>query len=169
MVSYSSNFFENEVNSIIILVVILHLLPNLVDTYMGPQFIKAAKNNDIVRSLCVFTGIILLVQISTIQENKLEIGFCLFLFLLLFSRQTIEFNMIQIILMLYIFSKYNENDDLESLKKYCYLLIFLLISGYIYYYKKQVNDKGLKFSMIKFIFGKKERDYGFEYIDYEGL
>ena len=77
--------------------------------------------------------------------------------------------MVQIVLALYIFSKYNENDDIESLKKYMYLFVGLLILGYGYYFRKQVNDKGLKFSYKKFILGKKEKDYGFEYVDFEGL
>ena len=93
----------------------------------------------------------------------------IFLFLLVFSRQTVEFNMIQIILMLYIFSKYNENDDIESLKKYVYILIGILIAGYVYYFRKQFNDKGIKFSLLKFVLGKKEADYGYEYIEYQGL
>ena len=111
MVSYSSNFFQNDINSIAILIMVINLLPNLINTYIGPQFLKAAKTNDFVRNFCVLVGIILLVQISTIQEQKFETAIYAFLFLLVFSRQTIEFNMLQIILMLYIFSKYNENDD----------------------------------------------------------
>lgn len=166
---YSSNFFQNDINSIIILIMVINLLPNLVNTYIGPQMIKAAKNNDIVRNFCVLVGIILLVQISNIQENKFQIALLLFLFLLIFSRQTIEFNMIQILLAVYIFSKYNENDDIESLKKYGYLLVGLLLTGYVYYFRKQMRDKGIKFSLTKFILGKREKDYGFEYIEYQGL
>ena len=166
---YSSNFFQNDINSIIILIMVINLLPNLVNTYIGPQMIKSVKNNDIVRNFCVLLGIILIVQISNIQENKIEIAFFLFLFLLVFSRQTVEFNMIQIMLMLYIFSKYNENDDIESLKKYVYILIGILIAGYVYYFRKQFNDKGIKFSLLKFVLGKKEADYGYEYIEYRGL
>ena len=167
--SYSSNFFQADINSIIILIAVIHLLPNIASTYLGPQLVKAAKNDDLVRNFCVFIGVILLIQISNIQENKFEIAGLLFLFLLIFSRQTLEFNMVQILLALYIFSKYNENDDVESLKKYMYLFIGLLLFGYGYYFRKQVKDKGLKFSLKKFILGKREKDYGFEYIDFEGL
>ena len=167
--SYSSNFFQADINSIIILIAVIHLLPNIASTYLGPQLIKAAKNDDLVRNFCVLIGIILLVQISNIQDNKFEIAGLLFLFLLIFSRQTLEFNMIQIVLALYIFSKYNENDDIESLKKYMYLFIVLLLLGYGYYFRKQFNEKGLKFSLKKFILGKREKDYGFEYVDFEGL
>lgn len=71
--------------------------------------------------------------------------------------------------MLYIFSKYNENDDLESIKKYFYLLFGLLLFGYFRYYRKQVSDKGLKFSLVKFILGLRESEYNFEYIDFMGL
>ena len=66
---YSSNFFQNDINSIIILIMVINLLPNLVNTYIGPQMIKAAKNNDIVRNFCVLLGIILLVQISNFVHN----------------------------------------------------------------------------------------------------
>ena len=167
--SYSSNFFQADINSIIILIMVIHLLPNIASTYLGPQLIKAAKDDDLIRNFCVLIGIILLVQISNIQDNKFEIAGLLFLFLLIFSRQTLEFNMIQIVLGLYIFSKYNENNDIESLKKYMYLFIGLLLFGYCYYLNKQVKDKGLKFSLKKFILGKREKDYGFDYIEYEGL
>ena len=167
--TYSSNFFQADINSIIILIAIIHLLPNIASTYLGPQLVKAVKNDDLVRNFCVLIGVILLVQISNIQENKIEIAGLLFLFLLIFSRQTLEFNMIQIVLALYIFSKYNENDDVESLKKYMYLFIGLLLFGYGYYFRKQMKDKGLKFSYKKFILGKREKDYGFEYVDYKGL
>ncbi len=167
--SYSSNFFQADINSIIILIAVIHLLPNIASTYLGPQLVKAAKNDDLIRNFCVLIGVILLVQISNIQENKIEIAGLLFLFLLIFSRQTLEFNMIQIVLALYIFSKYNENDDIESVKKYMYLFIGLLLFGYGYYFRKQMKDKGLKFSYKKFILGKREKDYGFEYVDYKGL
>lgn len=169
MVSYSSNFFENDISSIVILISVIHFLPNVLKTYIGPQFIKAARNNDIIRNFCVLVSIILLVELSSVEDNKLVISCFLFLFLLIFSRQTIEFNMIQIILMLYIFSKYNENDDLESIKKYFYLLFGLLLFGYFRYYRKQVSDKGLKFSLVKFILGLRESEYNFEYIDFMGL
>tara|TARA_R110002074_G_scaffold98854_1_gene213851 strand:+ start:91 stop:600 length:510 start_codon:yes stop_codon:yes gene_type:complete len=169
MVSYSSNFFENDISSIVILISVIHFLPNVLKTYIGPQFIKAARNNDIIRNFCVLVSIILLVELSSVEDNKLVISCFLFLFLLIFSRQTIEFNMIQIILMLYIFSKYNENDDLESIKKYFYLLFGLLLFGYFRYYRKQVSDKGLKFSLVKFILGLRETEYNFEYIDFMGL
>lgn len=167
--SYSSNFFQADINSIIILIAVIHLLPNIASTYLGPQLVKAAKNDDLVRNFCVFIGVMLMVQISNIQENKFEIAGFLFLFLLVFSRQTLEFNMVQIVLGLYIFSKYNENDDIESLKKYMYLFLGLLLLGYGYYFRKQFKDKGLKFSFKKFVLGKREKDYGFEYIDFEGL
>lgn len=167
--SYSSNFFQADINSIIILIMVIHLLPNIASTYLGPQLIKATKNDDLVRNFCVLIGLILLVQISNIQDNKFEIAGLLFLFLLIFSRQTLEFNMIQIVLALYIFSKYNENDDIESLKKYMYLFVGLLLLGYGYYFKKQFKDKGLKFSLKKFVLGKREKDYGFDYMEYEGL
>ena len=169
MVSYSSNFFENDISSIVILISVIHFLPNVLKTYIGPQFIKAARKNDIIRNFCVLVSIILLVELSSVEDNKLVISCFLFLFLLIFSRQTIEFNMIQIILMLYIFSKYNENDDLESIKKYFYLLFGLLLFGYFRYYRKQVSDKGLKFSLVKFILGLRETEYNFEYIDFMGL
>ena len=169
MVSYSSNFFENDINSIVLLISVIHFLPNVLKTYVGPQFVKAARNNDIIRNFSVLVGIILLIELSNIEDNKLVISCSLFLFLLIFSRQTIEFNMIQIILMLYIFSAYNENDNLDSLKKYMYFLCALLLIGYFYYFKKQVNDKGSKFSLVKFILGLRESEYNFEYIDFEGL
>ena len=167
--SYSSNFFQADINSIIILIAVIHLLPNIASTYLGPQLVKAAKNDDLVRNFCVLIGVILMVQISNIQENKFEIAGLIFLFLLIFSRQTLEFNMVQIVLALYIFSKYNENDDIESLKKYMYLFVGLLLFGYGYYFTKQINDKGLKFSYKKFVLGKREKDYGYEYVDFEGL
>ena len=169
MVSYSSNFFENDMNSIIILIMVINFLPNVMKNYIGPQFIKAAINNDIVRNFCVLVGIITLLYLSNYEGNKLQASFYVFLFLLVFSRQTIIYNIVEILLLLFIFTQYTKNDNLESLNKYVYLLIFVMLLGYENYYSKQVKDKGIKFSLIKFILGKREQEYDYDYIDFKPL
>ena len=69
MVSQSSNIFQNDINSIIILIFIINMLPNMIENYLGPQFIKAAKNNDMIRNFCIFLGILVLVELSDIEEK----------------------------------------------------------------------------------------------------
>ncbi len=94
MVSYSSNIFENEIGSIIILIVIINSLPNLLNIYMGPQFLKSVKNNDITRNFVIFLGIFVLVHLSNIENNKILISVLFFLFLLIFSRQIFIFTLL---------------------------------------------------------------------------
>tara|TARA_R110002110_G_scaffold13281_4_gene63689 strand:+ start:117 stop:617 length:501 start_codon:yes stop_codon:yes gene_type:complete len=166
MVSYSNSFFENDIKSIIILIAVINFLPTVLKNYIGPQFLKAANNNDIIRNFCVLVSIIALVYLSNYEDDKLLASSCIFLFLLVFSRQTILFNIIEILLLLYIFTLYTKNQDLEY---YIYLLVVIMLVGYEVYYKKQVGDKGLKFSFNKFIFGKREREYDREYIQFNPL
>ena len=64
MVSYSNKFFENDINSIIILIAVINFLPTVLKNYIGPQFLKAANNNDIIRNFCVLVSIIGLVYLS---------------------------------------------------------------------------------------------------------
>ena len=82
MVSYSGNFFENDIRSVVILIFVINMLPNILNTYIGPQFLRAAKDNDIVRNICVFLGIFLLVELSGSKTDKLEktVGIFVFLF-----------------------------------------------------------------------------------------
>jgi len=103
---------------------------------------------------------------ANIEEDKILISFIVYIFLLIFSRQTLIFSIIQIVLLVYIFTEYNKNDNFESLKKYIYLLIFIMLLGYEKYYSKQVSEKGEKFSIVKFIFGKREQEYDHEYIQF---
>ena len=163
MVSYSSNIFENEIGSIIILIVIINSLPNLLNIYMGPQFLKSVKNNDITRNFVIFLGIFVLIHISNIETNKVLASVLVFLFLLIFSRQTFIFTLLEILMITFIFIKYNNNDDLSSLWNYIYVLILTMLFGYHTYYKKQISDKGEFFSLCKFVFGKKQSDYDFDY------
>ena len=106
MVSYSSNIFENEIGSIIILIVIINSLPNLLNIYMGPQFLKSVKNNDITRNFVIFLGILVLVHLSNIETNKILASVLVFLFLLIFSRQTFIFTLLEILMITFIFIKY---------------------------------------------------------------
>jgi hypothetical protein len=165
MVSYS----QNDISSIILIVAVLNVLPNILKTYSGPQFLKAIEKNDIVRNLCVFLGIILLTQISNYEGNKFLLSFFIFGFLLLFSRQTILFNLAELLLISFIFIQYNKYNDFESIKIYLYLLLIIGLLGYENYYKKQLKDKGLRFSLTKFIFGKKEKDYEYDYVEFQPL
>ena len=169
MVSYSNKFFENDINSIIILIAVINFLPTVLKNYIGPQFLKAANNNDIIRNFCVLVSITALVYLSNYEGNKFLASIYIFLFLLVFSRQTILFNIVEILLLLYIFTLYTKHEDLEYLKNYIYLLILIMLIGYEVYYKKQVGDKGLKFSFTKFVFGKREREYDREYIHFNPL
>lgn len=163
MVSYSSNIFENDIGSIIILIVIINSLPNLINSYVGPQFLKSIKNNDLTRNFSIFLGILILTHISNLDFNKNLAAILIFVFLLIFSRQTFTFTVIEIVLATFIFLQYNKNEDRNFLWKYVYLLSVIMIYGYWFYYKKQLSDKGPSFSLSKFIFGRKQEEYDFDY------
>lgn len=163
MVSYSSNIFENDIGSVIILIMIINSLPNLLNLYVGPQFLKSIKNNDITRNFVIFLGIFIVVQLSNVESNKVLTSILIFLFLLTFSRQTFIFTIVEILLITFIFVKYNNNDNLSSLWNYIYILLLIMIYGYYSYYKKQISDKGDFFSLTKFIFGRKQSDYDYDY------
>ena len=89
--------------------------------------------------------------------------------LLLFSKQTLWFSIIQLILLIFIFSKYNRNENLSQATYY--ILFFYLISviGCYRYYQKQLSDKGERFSIEKFIFGRREQEYNHEYVKFKPL
>lgn len=165
MVSYS----ENDLTSIVIAITILNVLPKILKEYIGPQFVRAVEKNDIVRNITLLLGIIILVYLTNYESNKILLSLIIFIFFLLFSRQTILFNIIEILLITFIFTQYKNNKDFEDLKIYLYLLFIIMFLGYEQYYKKQVSDKGLRFSLIKFIFGKKEKDYDHDYVEFQPL
>lgn len=165
MVSYS----ENDLTSIVIAITILNVLPKILKEYIGPQFVRAVEKNDIVRNVTLLVGIILLVYLTNYEGNKILLALIIFIFFLLFSRQTILFNILEILLITFIFTQYKNNKDFEDLKIYLYLLFAVMLLGYEQYYKKQVLDKGLRFSLIKFIFGKKEKDYDHDYVEFQPL
>ena len=58
-------------------------------------------------------------------------------------------------------------DPLDSKYDDIYLTIYIIIgilflvtfTGFYFYYKKQLEDKKTRFSIFKFIFGKKESSY----------
>lgn len=169
MSSVSSNIFQNDINSVIILIFIINMLPNMMETYMSPQFIRATKDNDMIRNFCIFLGILILVELSDIEANTVFVSMMLYSMMLLFSKQTLWFSLIQILLLVFIFSKYNRNENLSHISYY--ILFFYLVSVYgcYRYYQKQLRDKGERFSIEKFIFGKREQQYNHEYVQFQGL
>ena len=145
------------------------MLPNILETYMSPQFIRATKNNDMIRNFCIFLGIMVLVELSDTEQNTVFVSMMLYSMILLFSKQTLWFSLIQVILLVFIFSKYNRNENLSNIPYY--ILFFYLVSAYGFYkyYQKQLHDKGERFSIEKFVFGKREQEYNHEYVDFQPL
>ena len=169
MVSSSSNIFQNDINSIIILIFIINMMPNIIETYVSPQFIKATKNNDMIRNFCIFLGILALVELSDIEENTVFVSLMIYSMMILFSKQMLWFSLIQIILLVFIFSKYNRNESLSQVTYYILFFYAVSVYGCYKYYLKQIQDKGERFSLEKFIFGRREQTYNHEYVKFKPL
>jgi len=162
---------ENFFNSNLINGIIVFLLPNafnpIFSNFASPELIRTLKNNDYIKIIILYFIIFFFIQ-NIIEKDKtsqkqitteLLIAFIILVFIILFTRQTQNFNILQFLFLLTIYILDLNNLNYTIIYTFYGLLIFSLFLGFYFYYIKQLKDKGNKFSYIKFLIGNKEKDY----------
>ena len=150
-------------------------IPHVYKDYVGHQFLSIVSNNDLYRNLFLLFGLLLVTfehnLLPEIENNLLErviLAFFLFVFVLLFSRQEAIYNAIEIFIffILYIIYKlkiddYGVSDSAIEYATFALVsLAFLIIFvGYYQYMLLKMNQKGSRFTLTKFVFGKREKEY----------
>lgn len=166
--------------------VILKTIPTVYSGYIGHQFIQKMRDNDLYRNLFLIVTIWLICKFTEEAQlademrhsviGKIILTFVIYFFILLFSRQTAIFNASELLLLFvmyvihevrnYYYSDYGAdhlNRTAETLTYVTFgiwgLVIFLVILGYFNYMTLKMKQKGSRFKLSKFIFGKREAEY----------
>lgn len=161
---------ENFFNSNIINGIILFLFPGsfryVFSNFASPELIRTLKNNDYIRLIVLYFIIFFFIRnILSRQLNKDEIttellvSFIILIVIVLFSRQNQFFNIIQIFILLILYTLNLYEVDKIFVYTLYILFVFFLFLGFYYYYLKQLEDKGKRFSYKKFLIGNKEDFY----------
>lgn len=179
----SNNVFKQDLLNIISglsFLFIINILTDVKEDFTPNQFGIFIRENDIVRNLVYIIVIFITIQLSSfsVTENpfvdRVSATFIIYLFILLFSKQTLYFSIAEFVLFLTLYFLYfymveidTDVDPLDSKYDDIYLTIYIIIGilflvtfiGFYFYYNKQLEDKKTRFSIFKFIFGKKESSY----------
>lgn len=163
---------ENFFNSNLINGIILFLFPgafkSIFSGFASPELIRTLRNNDYLRLLVLYYVIFFFIQNIIKKENttnnyktetELLISFIILVFIVMFTRQTQNFNILQILLLFILYILNINNVQYEIIYIFYGLLISSLFLGFYYYYLKQLKDRGNKFSYQRFFIGNKEKDY----------
>ena len=157
------------------LLFILSIFENIKHGFLAAQLSDFIGENDLFRNLLFLILIFFTLEVSgvTISNNKIEnkiiLSIILYLFVLLFSKQTIYFSLFQLLIFftMYGIYYYLTNDEEENIEHVDVngndsyynalyvltgLLIFSTLLGFMFYYLKQKEDKGMKFTILKFLF-----------------
>lgn len=186
MVTVSSQSVYDFVSSIFFFIII-NSTSSIYSGYTGNQLKKIISDSDLLRNIFLFTTVWLIGGfvdddqiVDGIQNNlvqKLIISSVVFVFILLFSRQTAFFNGLEMIILLVVYVLHevrtdyytdhglSEDDSTANvLENVNYGLLgalgFFLIIGYYQYMVLKIKQKGKRFRLSRFMFGKEERDYG---------
>lgn len=135
---------------------------------LSPELIKFTENNIFFRQIVLFVTIFISTEVISDNlnislEDKIIGAFFLYLFILIFSKQLLHFNLFELILFFIIYFLFysltnynlqgNERDEVYiALYVFTGLLIITTIIGNYYYYLKQLKDRGKDFSFYKFFF-----------------
>lgn len=151
-----------------LLVVILVLFGNFIGELLPKKLENLLKNNIFAKHI-IFTFLIYTIQVTeNFDKNPLKLminSFFIYLLFLLYSHQGLFISLLILILLGFEFifinfiEYYNDNNYLINIFKNInifinYIILFLLITGFIFYYFKQKKDHTKNWSLIKFIFGK---------------
>ena len=147
-------------------------LKNLKWSFLPSQLVKFLKKDLIVRQIFLFFLVFVSIQLTKggndIQiKDKAISSIFLYIFMLIFPKQTLGFSLIEVFLFLIIYGIYYtiRNYDLESENKRILtilmysiggVMILLILIGNILYYLKQKKDKGIDFDYLKFFFADPE-------------
>lgn len=186
MVTISSQSVYDFVSSIFFFIII-NSSSTIYSGYTGNQLKKIISDSDLLRNIFLFATLWLIGGfvdddqiVDGIQNNlvqKLIISSIVFVFILLFSRQTAFFNGLEMIILLAVYVLHEvrtdyyadhgltENDSTAKvLENVNYGLLgslgLFLIIGYYQYMVLKIKQKGKRFKLSRFMFGKEERDYG---------
>ena len=186
MVTISSQSVYDFVSSIFFFIII-NSSSAIYTGYIGNQLKKIISDSDLLRNIFLFATLWLIGgfvdddQIADgIQNNlvqKLIISSIVFVFILLFSRQTAFFNGLEMIILLAVYVLHEVRTDYYAdhglteddstakvLENVNYGLLgslgLFLIIGYYQYMVLKIKQKGKRFKLSRFMFGKEERDYG---------
>lgn len=107
---------------------------------------------------------------NIIPTNNILLSFLIWIFFLLFNKMSLPFTIITVILLISLlliqnYKSYFESQNNNKYKNTIYLLnnishvliyiiLIIILIGFILYFKKQYHDYKNNFSFLKFIFGK---------------
>ena len=180
-----SDFLRKDVLNFISglsLLFILSIFENIKHVFLAAQLSDFISRNDIFRNLLFLILIFFTLKVSGITisnngiENKIILSIILYLFVLLFSKQTLYFSLFQLTIFFVIYGIYyyltnDEGENIEhvdvsrrddyynALYGLMAILIFSTLTGFIFYYLKQRKDKGEKFTILKFLFKSRKKSY----------
>lgn len=164
------------------LLFILSIFENIKHGFLASQLSDFIGKNDLFRNLLFFILIFFTLEVSGITvsnngiENKIILSIILYLFVLLFSKQTLYFSLFElgIFFTMYGIYYYLTNDERENIEHVDVsgnddyynalyglmgILIFSSLAGFMFYYLKQREDKGENFTILKFLFKSREKSY----------
>ena len=164
------------------LLFILSIFENIKHGFLAAQLSDFIVNNDIFRNFLFLVLIFFTLEVSGIVvsnnkiENKIILAIILYLFVLLFSKQTLYFSLFQLSIFFSMYGIYyyltNDGDenvdivDVNNNDSYYYglyaltgILIFSSMIGFMFYYMKQKEDKGKDFTLLKFLFRSRKKNY----------
>ena len=162
-----------------IFLIFLALMGNFLAPTLSCNIQTLFMNNIIAKHFIVF--LLIFYTIHIFYDDEVDIitlflnSFIIYILFILFSKQQLYFSYAIILMMfveylIYASISYNEkklknnetsnnklNNEIKKLKQLsniiAYLILFILIIGFISYYNKQKNSYKNNFDIIKFIFG----------------
>ena len=168
-------YFEDNFINGLLFFGLINIVPGMYGGYIGPQFKRFICSNDYLRTSLLYifiwfslSSIIKLPSSGDVDTSDNSIlALVVLSFILLFSKQSLNFNIIQSILIIIIyiltalrvqdnFSSPHDNNLKIASNVLLFVLLFFLLLGYYYYYLKQYKDKDKDFSLQTFIIGRKE-------------
>ena len=145
-------------------------LSNLKWSFLPPQLTRFLKKDLIIRQVFLFFLVFVSIQLTKggseipVIDKAISSVF-LYIFLLIFPKQTLEFALAESFLFLILYGIYytlknyddisGENEDKLKITMYsfgCFLVLLILIGNILYYFK-QKRDRGEEFNYIEFFFG----------------
>ena len=157
---------------------LLQTIPHVYSNYVCHQFLTIVRYNDLYRNLFLVLAIWFIINYTEegvmpeeIEHNmweKVVLTVSLFFFILLFSRQEAIYNAVEIAILFAMYVIYqvkldNNNVDDSALEYVSYgllgLAVLIIFVGYYSYMMLKMKQKGRRFRLLKFIFGKREVEY----------
>ena len=158
--------------------VLFQTIPHFYTSYIGNQFLRTVSNSDLYRNIFLILSIwfvinyidegILSEELQNSLWERLVLTIALFVFILLFSRQEGIYNAIELLLLFIMYVIYqvkldDNNANGTSIEYASYsllgLTVFIMFIGYYRYMMLKMKQKGRRFTLLKFVFGKRELEY----------